>query len=310
MKFRNMISLAAIISILFSTTTHAQSTPQKIVAVGYNAIETSDDNGQTWSRISTPVNFTYLTDIVHAKNQYVAVGFINYPKSKTVILTSPDAGKWTIQKAGGLYALQGVTWGNNQYVAVGRGQQGLAIILTSPDGVNWTQQTKLPQYTNGLQSVTWGNNLFVAVSSNGGIITSPDAIQWSQQQSDPDSNMFTKVIWSHDQFVAVGGMGTLMNSSDGISWTIHKLNRSFGLTGVTYGNNQFLTVDSGNTYLSTDGSSWTNIQRDNVLDTVAWCNNQFLATSKDFGTFATSPDGIVWTSQDDDLAAIAAISCE
>lgn len=310
MKFRRLTSIATVIFTLFSAAAHAQATPQKIVAVGYTAIETSDDNGQTWSRISAPVAFTYLTDVVHANNQYVAVGYATYPKSKSVILTSPDAVKWTEQKAGGVYTLQGVTWGNNQYVAVGQGERGLGIVLTSADGVNWAQQTDIPQFIYGLQSVTWGNNVYVAVSSTGDIIKSPDAIHWTKQQSAPHSNLLSKVIWENNQFVAIGAQGTLMNSPDGINWSTHIMNTVFGLKGIAYGNNQFIAVDSGNTYVSPDWFSWLIIQRDTVLDTVAWCNNQFIATNKDFGHFATSSDGLSWKVQDDNLPAIAAITCD
>jgi hypothetical protein len=63
--------------------------------------------------------------------------------------------------------LNGVTYGNGLFVAVGRN----GIILTSPDGVSWTRQT--PPTSNWLYGVTYGNGTFVAVGQSGAILTSP-----------------------------------------------------------------------------------------------------------------------------------------
>jgi hypothetical protein len=61
-----------------------------------------------------------------------------------------------------------VTYGNNTFVAVGRG----GAILTSPDGATWTQRTS--PTSNSLYGATYGNGTFVAVGYDGTILTSPD----------------------------------------------------------------------------------------------------------------------------------------
>ena len=63
-----------------------------------------------------------------------------------------------------------ITYGNNQFVAVGIN----GTILTSPDAINWTSRNS---GANTLDRVTYGNNQFVAVGINGTILTSPDAIR-------------------------------------------------------------------------------------------------------------------------------------
>ena len=75
------------------------------------------------------------------------------------ILTSPDGVTWTTRISGTSYGLNGVTYGNNTFVAVGG-----STILTSPDGVSWTIRTSGTSY--GLNGVTYGNNTFVAVGGS------------------------------------------------------------------------------------------------------------------------------------------------
>jgi hypothetical protein len=71
---------------------------------------------------------------------------------------------WTLRNLGD--SLNGVTYGNGLFVAVGEG----GTILTSPDGVSWTQRTS-PEKSD-LLSVAYRNGRFVAVGG-GTILTSP-----------------------------------------------------------------------------------------------------------------------------------------
>ena len=62
-------------------------------------------------------------------------------------------------------------------------------------------------------------------------------------------------------YVAAGTSGTILTSSDGISWDNKSSGTSLTLSGVTYGNNKFLTLgisSSTRTMLtSSNGTSWT-----------------------------------------------------
>jgi hypothetical protein len=133
--------------------------------------------------------------------------------------------------------LNGVTYGNGLFVAVGEG----GTILTSPDGVTWTQRTSgtgmalrrdlrerplrggggslgrhhphlpgrgdLDGRTSGtgywLDGVTYGNGLFVAVGDGGTILTSPDGVNWTQRTSGTGNWLFG-VTYGNGLFVAVG----------------------------------------------------------------------------------------------------------
>jgi photosystem II stability/assembly factor-like uncharacterized protein len=85
----------------------------------------------------------------------------------------PPAGEtWTV---GATHpTLEDITFGNNQFVAVGdRG-----TILTSTDGATWTPRTS--GTTEWLRDITFGNNQFVAVGFNDTILTSPDGTTWTR----------------------------------------------------------------------------------------------------------------------------------
>jgi len=89
------------------------------------------------------------------------------------ILTSRDGVKWTKQVSWTDGLLEGVTYGNGIFVAVGRTGEGevRGTILTSRDGVKWTERVL---GTDGwLNDVTYGNGIFVAVGAV--FITGPDS---------------------------------------------------------------------------------------------------------------------------------------
>jgi hypothetical protein len=67
---------------------------------------------------------------------------------------------WTARASGTGNQLNGVTYGNGLFVAVGRD----GTILTSPDGATWTARTS--GTGNSLLGVAYGNGLFVAVGKS------------------------------------------------------------------------------------------------------------------------------------------------
>src|SRR5208283_803656 len=169
-----------------------------------------------------------LFDITYSSGQFVAVGVAFAVNAidgivtwSDIIQTSPDGITWTshvlpagtsgtsIAESAGL---NGVTYGNGQFVAVGtsynvngNGSDTWSdVILTSPDGITWTSAA-LPSGTcgtstnssvteAGLYGVTYGNGQFVAVgeyliTTSGAnnsttttwsdvILTSPDGSTW------------------------------------------------------------------------------------------------------------------------------------
>ncbi len=79
---------------------------------------------------------------------------------------NPDGVTWTSRNSGSTANLNGVTYGNDTFVAVGNG----GTMLTSPDGVTWTSRNS--GSTANLNETTYGNDTFVAVGNGGTIIQS------------------------------------------------------------------------------------------------------------------------------------------
>ena len=101
------------------------------------------------------------------------------------ILTSADGITWTLRTSGTNDNLNGVTYGNGTFVAVGGSSYnpwGHSEILTSSDGIIWTSRTS-GAYIVISTGVTYGNGTFVAVGYFGSILTSADGITWTIRTS-------------------------------------------------------------------------------------------------------------------------------
>jgi hypothetical protein len=192
---------------------------------------------------------------------------------------------WTPRNSGSLYNLQGVTYGNGTFVAVGWGNA-----ITSPDGVGWTSRAS--GTGNG---VTYGNDTFVAVGGGGWVLTSTDGVMWTP--SSVTVYTLNGVTYGNGTFVAVGDFGTILSSSDGAVWTPRASGTYYNLGGVTYGNGTFVAVGWFGTILtSPDGVAWTpRVSGTGYnLNGVTCGGDDFVAVG-DSGTLLTSPDGMAWT---------------
>lgn len=147
--------------------------------------------------------------------------------------------------------LQGIAYGDNQFVAVGE----VGTILTSPHGSVWTSRVAgTPRTLNG---ITYGNNQFVAVGETGTILNSPDGSTWTNRASGT-TNSLSEVAYGNHEFVALGlnsttGYSTILGSSDGITWTRHPTTND--LNDITYGDNQFILVGEAGTILASGYAS-------------------------------------------------------
>src|SRR5262249_12685112 len=75
------------------------------------------------------------------------------------------------------YALQAVTFGGGQFVAVG--DQG--TVITSPDGYIWINRAS--GLSLRLRGVAYADGEYAAVGDAGGILISTDAVTWTQMPS-------------------------------------------------------------------------------------------------------------------------------
>jgi hypothetical protein len=214
----------------------------------------------------------------------------------TSMLNSGPLDNWTLQDSGTANALSVVTYGQNQFVAVGLG----GTIVTSPDGATWTQR---PSGTAlGIVWVAYGNNQYVAVGENGLILTSPDGVTWTQRSA-PTTLYLLAVDYGNNLFVAVGQNRIILTSPNGINWTqrggtmfddhlysVHSFNNMFIATGEC-------VCDLGGTVIwtSPDAVNWTPRQNGKgwFVSDVAFDGQTFVAVGRSY--MPKSTDGIDWT---------------
>jgi hypothetical protein len=283
----------------------------------YGRILTSTD-GIVWTE--TFSDNTYGFHSVFYGNGTVFVVGDRY-SNLGVILSSLDAFDWTIT-SGTTNELWGVTYGSNNFVAVGRGN----AILTSPNGVRWTKRfSEIEGYLHG---VTFGNGFFVAAggyfdeattSRRSTIITSQDGIDWSKTLSEVDDYL-NGVTYGNGTFVAVGSNYTDSNfdkfnfpyrtitltSANGFNWYLrHSGSMNGQFLGVGYGDGTFVAVGSRGIFLtSLDGIYWKGDISDPYVNkcfidctahSVTYGNGMFISVG-DLGKIFWSLDGTTWIS--------------
>src|SRR5437016_3459231 len=69
------------------------------------------------------------------------------------------------------------------------------------------------------------------------------------------------IAYGNSQFVAVGDAGTILSSPDGGSWTKIRAGTTNNLSGITFGNDRFVTVGyDGTILISVGGATWTSLR--------------------------------------------------
>jgi hypothetical protein len=136
----------------------------------------------------------------------------------------------------------------------------------------WTWRNPLPT-GNALSGIAYGNGQFVAVGSSGNIVTSADGANWVLRQP-PTHDLISGIAYGNGLFVAVGSKvapelngagqpviigGAILTSTDGVTW-VQSQSVSPRLSGVAYGNGQFMAWQEANNYplilTSPDGLNW------------------------------------------------------
>jgi len=178
-------------------------------------------------------------------------------------MTSDDGVNWTSQPLPIKDVnFNGVVYGNNKYMAVG----DYGYILSSDDGQHWEVAIRLDG-GNHLKDIVYADGRFVAVGQHatfitggiieyGAIFTSNDGVEWTEQDSTTRNNL-TGVSYGDGQYVAVGWRGTILKSGDGTSWSIVESPTPYDLEDVAYGDSGFVAVGyRGVIVHSADGSEW------------------------------------------------------
>jgi len=223
-------------------------------------------------------------------------GLENYASTITSIITNNGV-DWTTRTPGfGNSGINGVTYGDGLYVAVG----WFGKLSTSTDGITWTTRTS-GFGTTVIRGVTYGDGLYVAVGYDGKLTTSPDGTTWTTRTSGFGTTDIYGVTYGDGLYVAGGTDGKLSTSTDGITWTTRT--SGFGTTvirGVTYGDGLYVAVGyDGILTTSPDGTTWTTRTSgfgSTDIYGVTYGDGLYVAVGND-GKLTTSPDGITWTTR-------------
>jgi hypothetical protein len=288
----------------------------RIVAVGAGGTIAASKDGitwtaQQWDETNSSRAGYYFRGVTCGGGEFAIVGKQSFlpvgsvPEIwSTAVLSSSDGTNWVAEITGMTNFLNGVTWGNGQFVAVG--DQG--TILTSADAITWNAAASPTR--DALNAVVWQNGLFVAVGAGGTIVSSSDGQSWSPQASGITNwygGGLQTIAYGNDQFVAGGIVydssdhptTAICTSPDGLNWTLRNAGTSWTLTGLAYGNGRFVGVGmEGIVLTSTNGVDWTSAGYVPCrgFEGLAWVGNQFVAVGA-AGTISTSVDGVSWTQR-------------
>ncbi len=258
----------------------------EFLLIGHDTTLTSAD-GKSW--VAHASNFPYYfsqysqTAVVKGASTFVAI-------DDSAIFSSADCFTWTKRfstSQSGLYpGVSSITWGNNQFVAVGSNMDTCYAYI-STNGVNWTAETLgigIPL------AVAWGNNRYVVIAS-GASFTSTDGIHWSQNFNNLFyGSQYSGIVYGANQFVAVID-GALFSSPEGINWTsLFYSNIINGITSIVWDGTRFVAAGSA-VMTSTDGINWI-AQPDlptgvGIYQLAAGNNNTIVGVG--FGAILTSP---------------------
>lgn len=223
--------------------------------------------------------------------------------------TGPATG-WVAASLGISANLESVVFGNNHWVAVGRGS-GNGYIVDSSDATSWTVTTESQVTYSDLSKVEFGNGQFVAIGSLG-MLTSTDGKTWTADNV-PQSNgatpfpqSLTAAAYGSGKWVAVDNLFLTDNgygiwtSTDGVNWSVAMLNLPYAQpTAMTYGGGQFVIVGYGGLVLtSPDGVTWSNVSINGggAYFDVVYANGQYVIAGNDSGYVLTSTDAVHWTT--------------
>jgi hypothetical protein len=280
------------------------------------AILTSSD-AVTWTSQTSTQTMHNINDVIWTDGQFVATGSLGSLNSSDTgsILTSRDGVTWTVQIIPDVGGIDQLTWGDGQFVALGRNAAAdNQVILTSADAVTWDSQDldlRVDGSLSYLRSIAWGAGLYVALGGDTGIVTSEDAVTWTLLPL-VDKSSLKDIIWTGSQFVVVGsswgvgiGAGGVATSPDGINWTPQSSGDN-RLNSIAWNGERLVACGTASSFegiilTSFDGVTWTpqstdsSLIRLNLVD-VIWAGTQFVVID-DYGVVVlTSPDGETWES--------------
>ncbi|WP_196160712.1 fibronectin type III domain-containing protein [Reinekea sp. G2M2-21] len=277
----------------------------ELLTVGYKLAARSDDEGDTWTPITSMnganVSTAYFTSVIWDGSQFVLAEL-------GVVVTSSDLTNWAFFSTSQLID---IAFSGSAYVAVGP-----FGVFTSSDLSTWAETLAIPEgaptyfyFTN----VVWDspNNQFIAlgvdtsVNDSGKLYTSPDGTSWTE--STTDLSRFIKGLFNDGtQTLLYGDKGVMLTSTNGTSWSALENHEGANLYGLTeVGANGWAASGSNATLgMSPDGNNWNWSTRtcsswttgSNWADIAYNGTNLFVAVGSE-GCVITSSDGVSWVER-------------
>lgn len=283
-------------------------TDNQIVAVGNSGTIWNKIGDNDWTQIAGVTSGDPPSDVAfglvnHTDPRYVITHQTLHEESPGGIFVSRSSIDWQTRLADN-QDLRAVTFGNNRFVAVGKQNHSTSsnqIVYTSNDGAQSFEPHVL-EPTNALLDVTFGNETFVAVGYGGVIFTSNVAGEnWSDWvlRTSGTSKLLTGVAFGNNQFVVVGESTNILSSQDGISWSPVADISDYSLNSIAYGNEIFVAVGENLILTLETGATWEEqVLPDRLIPT----NVKFLEDRFLIlgmeSQLFSSMDGISWTAHD------------
>ncbi|MFM1746864.1 MAG: hypothetical protein RLZZ188_530 [Verrucomicrobiota bacterium] len=264
------------------------------VAGGDGGTLLSSAGGTTWSNASLGGNATGTLFLASSGTDALLLG------RSGDVYTGSGGANWQRRTRGTIEAVQGLTYANGRFVAVGAiadpvTKAALVPVQVSSDGLTWRRANANAGFS-ALSAVTFGQSRFVAVGPNSAVFVSTDGLTWTKGTVNATAAL-SCVAAGPAAFVAGSTGQALYSSTDGLAWSQRIGNFGGAVRGVAHGAGRFVAVgDGGNIRHSSDGIAWTAAASGvttNLLAIGWWDDVGFIATGSG-GAILGSTDGLVW----------------
>lgn len=209
----------------------------RFIGVGPDGLIRSSLDGYDWFLSDGVAPSIEITSISWNGTQFFGLGQIP-DTSDFFAIISDDGENWESLPISGLGNIQGIAYGNGQYVASTLFGYGDYRLMTSTGLESWSEVQSSSDPFGALEFV---GSKFIAATSD--FYTSNDGVSWETNPSG-QASAITSIRQIEDRFYATANDGVL-SSQDGLSWELQVPNLPGRFTDI---------VKSGETYLLSHNS--------------------------------------------------------
>ncbi|WP_052299691.1 hypothetical protein [Treponema primitia] len=234
----------------------------KWVAVGSNGEIASSDTGEngTWTlAANSSFGTTAISGIANGNNRFVAAG-------NNKVAYSSHSGTWTQTSAASTY-MSAMAYGGGIWIGGGSGGSMAKSINNGSTWVKIEQSifSSASGIDNDFRSIAYGNGTWIAVGSRDIATSTDDGATWTKVTNNPFDytsgwiSGVRAIAYGNGTWVAGGIGGKIATSKDdGATWTLSSDStflRTHEIYSIAFGNNRFIAVGSGSTFLNGGGST-------------------------------------------------------